>query len=62
MKAPVRDERIAYETMIKLKEKFGTFHKTCFHVHTPASYDYKLLDGWSDAQYTHPQELIWVIK
>lgn len=56
MKAPVRDERIAYETMIKLKERFGTFHKTCFHVHTPASYDYKLLDGWSDSQYKRASE------
>ena len=51
MKPPMRDERIAYETMIKMKEEFGTFHKTCFHVHTPASYDYKLLDGWSDAKF-----------
>lgn len=51
MREKMLDERTAYETIKRMKEGFGTFHKTCFHVHTPASYDYKLLGGWSDLNY-----------
>lgn len=51
MRKTMLDERTAYETIMRMKEGFGTFHKTCFHVHTPASYDYKLLGGWSDLNY-----------
>ena len=36
------DEKIAYEAIKNLKDKFGVFHKTCFHIHTPESYDFKL--------------------
>lgn len=48
---PMNDEKAAYEAMKNAKEKFGTFHKTCFHIHTPESYDYKLLGNWSSKDY-----------
>lgn len=51
MRKLVRDEQQAYETMKTTKEKFGVFYKTCFHLHTPESYDYKLLEGWSRNKY-----------
>ncbi len=51
MTAPMSDEKTAYETIKNMKEKFGTFHKSCFHIHTPASYDYKLLNNWSVTDY-----------
>ena len=51
MTEPKTDERVAYETIKNMKEKYGTYHKTCFHIHTPASHDYQLLHDWSDAYY-----------
>ena len=36
----------AYEKICSIKQKYGVYHKTLFHLHTPASYDYKLLDEW----------------
>lgn len=51
MTVPMPDERTAYEAIKNMKEKFGTFHKSCFHIHTPASYDYSLLNNWSDKDY-----------
>ena len=33
----------AYESVKKKRRKFGTLHKALFHVHTPASHDYKLI-------------------
>lgn len=56
MKIPMSDEKNAYETMKNKKEKFGTFHKTCFHIHTPESYDYKLLSQWSYNDYISASE------
>lgn len=45
------DEQKAYETMKNMKDKFGTFHKTCFHLHTPASHDYTLREAWDENYY-----------
>lgn len=45
------DEKAAYEAMKNMKDKFGVFHKTCFHLHTPASHDYTLREGWQSADY-----------
>ena len=28
---PTRDEKAAYDTISDKKDKFGTFHKVCFH-------------------------------
>lgn len=47
----MRDEKFAYEAIKQRKEKFGVFYKTCFHVHTPESYDYKLMIDWDKNRY-----------
>lgn len=39
-----------YKKIIEEKKKFGKYHKTIFHLHTPASYDYKLL---ADSKYSN---------
>lgn len=41
----------AYKSIIESKKNYGVYRKTCFHLHTPASYDYKLLNSWDEAQY-----------
>lgn len=56
MTIPMSDEKAAYETMKNAKEKFGTFHKSCFHIHTPESYDYKLKSDWSSSDYQSASE------
>lgn len=50
------DERTAYEAIKNRKEKFGAFHKTCFHIHTPESHDYTLLNQWSYNDYISASE------
>ena len=45
------DQIRAYNAILKKKDNFGTFHKTCFHLHTPASHDYQLLERWSKDDY-----------
>ncbi|HEY8891026.1 MAG TPA: AAA family ATPase [Clostridium sp.] len=47
----MRDEKLAYEAIKQRKGKFGVFYKTCFHVHTPESYDYKLMIDWDKNRY-----------
>lgn len=47
----MNDQLRAYEAITKDKVKYGVYHKTCFHVHTPASYDYRLLKNWTDSKY-----------
>lgn len=56
MISPMPDEKTAYESIKNMKEKFGTFYKSCFHIHTPESYDYKLLSQWSPADYKAASE------
>lgn len=56
MTTPMSDEKAAYDAIKNTKEKFGTFHKTCFHIHTPESYDYKLLSKWSHNDYIAASE------
>lgn len=51
MTTPMPNEKAAYEAIKNSKEKFGTFHKTCFHIHTPESHDYTLLSQWHDNDY-----------
>lgn len=50
------DEQAAYNAIKNNKEKFGTFHKSCFHVHTPESYDYHLKSDWSVNDYQNATE------
>ena len=38
----------AYKDITNVKDKYGIFHKVLFHLHTPASYDYQLLDSAAD--------------
>ena len=56
MKIPMPDEKIAYEAIKNLKDKFGVFHKTCFHIHTPESYDFKLKSDWSSSDYMNASD------
>ncbi|MEA4893873.1 MAG: chromosome segregation protein SMC [Oscillospiraceae bacterium] len=50
------EEQIAYNKIVTAKNKFGIFHKTCFHVHTPISHDYRLLEEWDDTRYKQATE------
>lgn len=56
MEKAMRDEEIAYDAIKHRKEKFGIFYKTCFHVHTPESYDYKLMSGWDQSRYKNSSD------
>lgn len=38
--------REIYSAIKNAKVKYGRFHKTCFHLHTPLSYDYRLFETW----------------
>ena len=49
-------EKQIYEKIKNQKAKFGQFHKTIFHIHTPASYDYTLLGNWKDKDYQSASE------
>lgn len=40
-----------YQELTNSKEKFGSFHKTLIHLHTPVSYDYKLFSNWIATKY-----------
>lgn len=40
-----------YQELTNSKEKFGNFHKTLIHLHTPVSYDYKLFSNWTATKY-----------
>ena len=45
------DAQVAYNKLIEIQKSYGIFHKTLFHVHTPASYDYKLYGNWEGGEY-----------
>ncbi|VPD89973.1 SMC faily protein [Streptococcus pneumoniae] len=40
-----------YQELTNSKEKFGSFHKTLIHLHTPVSHDYKLFSNWTATKY-----------
>lgn len=40
-----------YKNLSEEKFEFGTFHKACFHIHTPASHDYTLIKEWTEKNY-----------
>ena len=42
-----------YQTIKNAKVKYGIFHKTCFHLHTPLSYDYTLFRTWDRNAFRH---------
>lgn len=35
----------AYQSFMQADKKSGTYHKGIFHLHTPASYDYRLFQA-----------------
>lgn len=43
--------KFVYQELTNSKEKFGSFHKTLIHLHTPVSYDYKLFSNWTATKY-----------
>lgn len=51
LRNPSKEEIAVYNAINKAKDKSGVYHKTCFHLHTPASYDYKLRQEWTPEQY-----------
>lgn len=38
----------AYDELLKTKNKCGKYSKTLFHIHIPASHDYRLFKVWND--------------
>ena len=42
------EAELAYEKIRDGKNKFGSYCKTLFHVHTPESHDYRLFKKWKD--------------
>ena len=51
IRKPTRLEKQAYEAITGGKRHYGVYHKSCFHLHTPVSHDYKLLEAWDAKQY-----------
>ena len=43
--------REIYKTIKSSKAKYGVYRKTLFHLHTPASHDYRLLSKWDEDTY-----------
>lgn len=43
--------KTAYKELKNQKEEFGVFYKSVFHIHTPESHDYSLLEEWNDEVY-----------
>lgn len=51
IRKPTKKEKRAYEAITGGKKHYGKYHKCCFHLHTPVSYDYSLLGEWNADQY-----------
>ena len=47
----------AYKAISNMKTKYGNHKKTLFHLHTPASYDYTLLNRWNKEGYNKSSEI-----
>ena len=43
--------KTAYKELKNHNEEFGVFYKSVFHIHTPESHDYSLLEEWNDEVY-----------
>lgn len=56
LRKPTNRERKIYDAITTGKRGYGEYHKSCFHLHTPASYDYTLLSGWKDSEYRAASE------
>lgn len=51
IRKPTKKEKRAYDAITGGKKHYGKYHKCCFHLHTPVSYDYSLLGEWNVDQY-----------
>lgn len=51
IRRPTKKEKQVYEAITGGKKSYGKYHKCCFHLHTPVSYDYALLRDWDSDQY-----------
>ena len=45
-----------YQKISNAKTNYGLYHKTLFHLHTPASHDYKMFAGWEAKDYQNLTE------
>lgn len=45
------DAKAAYKAIKAAPNSYGIFRKAYFHIHTPASHDYKFLNEWEKNQY-----------
>ena len=43
-----------YKEMKAKKNRIGDYKKTLFHVHPPASYDYRFKSGWNSNDFNPP--------
>lgn len=53
---PTAREKKIYQAITAGKKGYGVYHKSCFHLHTPASHDYKFLNSWTDTDYRAASE------
>lgn len=51
-----QEMELVYDKISKNKKKFGTFHKCIFHMHSPASYDFRLLNKYSEKDFQNCKE------
>lgn len=51
IRKPTKKEKQAYEAITGGKKSYGIYHKCCFHLHTPVSYDYSLIGDWDSDRY-----------
>ena len=54
---PTAREKKIYEAITAGKKGYGVYHKSCFHLHTPASHDYKFMKGWTEKDYIAASEM-----
>ncbi len=56
LRNPSQEEIEVYNAISGARDKSGVYHKTCFHLHTPASFDYRLKQEWTPEQYLEIQD------
>lgn len=49
--------RKVYDDVNKLRKNYGILKKCEFHIHTPASYDYRLYDDWKPEEYKNISDI-----
>jgi predicted ATPase len=46
----------AYKQLCSKKTEYGSYKKSIFHIHTPASYDFTLLNKWDENKFNRADE------